>query len=170
MKPSPDSPIRLTVCDTADAARRLVSELQQAGFTAEEISVVCSQESCEREFAEFIHEHPAGSEADHALNVAGAGALGLGAAAVAAGVLTTAGTAIMIIGAMSGLAIAGTLAALMVTRGAEKALADYYDQAVSHGKILVAVETDDTLRQRQADRILGHEGEEQTAIPKEALD
>jgi len=168
MKPSKDFPIRLTVCDTSDEVRRLVGDLQRGGFTAEVISVVCSQESCEREFADFVHEHPAGSQTDEALSKSGLSALGLGAAAVIAGFLTTAGTAIMAVGAFAGLAIAGTFAAMMMTRGAEKELADYYDQAITHGKFVVAVETDDRDRQERADQILWREGTPPTAIPSES--
>jgi hypothetical protein len=168
MQPSSDFPIRLTVCDDGASARRLVNELQQAGFTAKEISVVCSQESCKRAFAEFVHEEPAGSQTSEALNTAGMGALGLGTAAALAAIVTTGGAAIMAVGAFAGVALTGTFAATMMTRGAEKELADYYDQAITHGKILVAVETQDESQQRVADRILGLEGTPPTAIPSES--
>lgn len=168
MQPSSKFPIRLTVCDTAASAHRLVNELQQAGFTAKEISVVCSQESCEREFAEFVHEHPAGSQTSDALNSAGMGALGLGTAAALAAIFTAGGAAIMAVGAFAGVALTGTFASMMMTRGAEKELADYYDQALTHGKILVAVETQDEARQRVADEILSREGTPPTAIPSES--
>lgn len=168
MQPSSEFPIRLTVCDTARSAHRLVNDLQQAGFTAREISVVCSQESCEREFAEFVHEHPAGSKTGDALKHAGMGALGLGAAAGLVGLLTTGGAAIMAVGAFAGLALGGTFASMMMTRGAEQELADYFDQAITHGKILVAVETEDEQRQRLADEILAREGTPPTAIPWES--
>ncbi|MCA9078002.1 MAG: hypothetical protein KDA93_23435 [Planctomycetaceae bacterium] len=169
MQPSNDFPIRLTVCETSDAARRLVGELQQAGFTTDEISIVCSQEACEQEFSEFVEQHPAGSQTSEALNKSGAAGLGLGTAAVLAGLLTTGGTAIMAVGALAGVAMAGTFTSVMMTRGAEKELADFYDQAITKGKILVAVETDDPVRQNQADKILGYDGRDATAIPKETL-
>jgi hypothetical protein len=168
MQPSSEFPIRLTVCDTPASARRLVNELQQAGFSSSEISVVCSQESCEREFAEFVHEHPAGSQTGDALENAGMGALGLGTAAALAGILTAGGAAIMAVGAFAGVALAGTFASMMMTRGAEKELADYYDQAITRGKIIVAVETQDVARQRVADEILGREGTPPTALPSES--
>lgn len=168
MQPSPEFPIRLTVCDTPASAHRLVDELQQAGFTSSEISVVCSQESCEREFAEFVHEHPAGSKTGDALQNAGMGALGLGTAAALAGIFTAGGAAIMAVGAFAGVALAGTFASMMMTRGAEKELADYYDQAITRGKIVVAVETEDVSRQRVADEILNREGTPATALPSES--
>lgn len=169
MKASSEFPIRLTVCDTAESAHRVVDELRQAGFTPAEISVVCSERSCEREFAPYVHEHPAGSQTDEALTKSGMGALGLGAAAVLAGLVTTGGVAIMAVGAFAGVALAGTFASTMMTRGAEKELADYYDQSITHGKILVGVETEDVDRQRLADSILSHEGTPPTALPSESV-
>lgn len=163
-------PIRLTVCDTADQVRHLVAKLQAAGFTDQEISVLCSEEACLREFSEFVHEEPAGSKSAKVLNVSGMAALGLGAAAAVIGIVTSGGAAIIAAGAFSGLAIAGTFAALMSTRGAEKELADYYDQAITHGKILVAVEPRDPNRRPQADEILASIGTTPAALPKESHD
>jgi hypothetical protein len=56
--------------------------------------------------------------------------------------------------------------ALMLTRGTEKELADYYDQAVVGGQILVAVETEVPSRQRQADAIFNQQSRP-TSMPKE---
>ncbi|MBX3437926.1 MAG: hypothetical protein KF861_10580 [Planctomycetaceae bacterium] len=170
MKPSREFPIRFAVCESVAEASRLVNELRVAGFTAEEISVVCSQEACELELAPYIHEHPAGSKTQDALNKSGLAALGLGSAAILAGLATTAGAAIMVVGAFSGLAIAGTFVAVMMTRGAEKELADYYDQALTHGKILVGVETSEPRLQTIADEILQHEGRPSSALPKASAD
>ena len=168
MQPSQNFPIRFAVCDTADEVRAIIKDLRLEGFTADEISVVCSQESCEREFEEFVHEHPAGSQIGTALNRSGVAALGLGAAAIIAGLLTSAGAAIVAIGAFAGVAIAGTFTAMMMTRGAEKELADYYDQAITYGKILVAVATYDESRQQRADAILNREGTQPSALPSES--
>ena len=167
--PPPDFPIRLTVCDTAEQTRRLVTKLQDAGFTTDEISVLCSEEACLREFSEFVHEEPAGSQSAKVLNASGMAALGLGAAAAVIGVVTSGGAAIVAAGAFAGLAIAGTFAALMSTRGAEKELADYYDQAITHGRILVAVEPQDPSRRDAADEILGSVGTTPAALPKEDM-
>jgi hypothetical protein len=167
MQLSPELPIRLTVCDSAEEVRRVVGDLYRHGFTTAEISVVCSQSACEQEFAKLIKEHPAGKQVDAALNRSAAVGAGLGAAAVIAGLLTTTGIGVVVIGSFAGLAIAETFASLMMTRGAEKELADYYDQAVSHGKILVAVETTDPARQRLADSILHPAGDRPVGLPKE---
>jgi len=101
------------------------------------------------------------------VTTAGATALGLGGAALLTGLLTSAGTAVFVIGAFAGIAAIGTFVSLMLTRGAEKELADYYDQAVVQGKILVAVETDDPARQELVDEIFERHGVRPSAIPKE---
>jgi hypothetical protein len=48
--------------------------------------------------------------------------------------------------------VAGGLIGAMMTRGAEKELANYYDQAVVRGKILVAAEEADPKRHVRLDR------------------
>lgn len=165
----PSHPIHMAVYHDVPAAAQAVRELQDTGFTAKEISVVCSDEHRERLFADFVEEHPAGTHAVDAVNVTGAATLGLGSAALLTGLLTSSGVAVFALGAMAGVAALGTLVSLMVTRGAEKELADYYDQAVVHGRILVAVETDDPERQRQADAVLQRHGENAASIPRESV-
>ncbi|MGD9856836.1 MAG: general stress protein [Planctomycetaceae bacterium] len=153
-------PARAGVFDTVAAAQRAVSALQEAGFTSQEISVLCSDDAKERHFREFEHQEPAGALSNKALNIAGAGIMGLGGATVLTTVLSE-GAAIFAIGAFSGLAAGGVFTALMATRGFEKEAADYYDQAVQHGKLMVTVEdygADADLRLRNAARILEEAG------------
>jgi hypothetical protein len=159
-------PIHMAVYPDVASAARAVQQLREAGFTQNEISVLCSDESRERLFRDYVHEEPSGSHNDEALNKAGAAALGLGGATILTGLLTSAGTAIFAIGAFAGVAALGTFMALMLTRGTEKELADYYDQAVVGGQILVAVETEVPSRQRQADAIFNQQSRP-TSMPKE---
>jgi len=135
-----DYPVRAGVFDTVNEAMELVDQLRAAGFGWDEISVICSNERKEELFPEQVQKGPTGTIDNEALNAAGAGALGLGGIAVAAALLSSAGTAIMILGAFAGIAAAGTFASLMATRGFESEATDYYEQAVEEGKILVAVE------------------------------
>ena len=160
-------PIHMAVYDDVPSASGVIQDLRAAGFSPEEISVLCSDEHRERLFQEYAHEEPAGSHSEDALTTAGAAALGLGGAAVLTGLLTSAGTAIFVIGAFAGVAAVGTFVSLMLTRGTEKELADYYDQAVMEGKILVAVETDDPARQQQADKIFRSHGDQPVSMPRE---
>lgn len=160
-------PILFAVYDDIETAANAVIDLQKVGFTKQEISVLCSDEHRERLFSKFDHEEPAGSHSEEAVSGAAATALGLGGGAVAAGLLTSAGTAVFILGAFAGVAAIGTFVSLMMTRGAEKELADFYDQAVVAGKILVGVETQDSNRQQQAREIFERHGYDPASLPKE---
>jgi hypothetical protein len=148
-----NKPIQAAVLDTVAEAQQAVSRLRQAGFTAKEISVLCSDESKLKPFTRYVDEDPAGSHTDEALSAAGTVGLGLGTAAVATALVTTGGAALFAIGAFVGVAAVGTFVSVMLTRGTEKTLADYYDQSITHGKLLVAVETDNPARQKLASRI-----------------
>lgn len=168
MSTSTEAPIRIGVFDSVEEVQAVVAELRAAGFNSQEISVLCSDESKAAYFPQYQHEAPAGSHNDEALNLAGLFGAGLGTAVLLATLVTSAGTAIFAVGALAGVTAAGTFAALMMTRGAEKELADYYDQAVVHGKLLVAAESEDPNRQQQADRILRrHMPEQMGGLPSE---
>ncbi|MCA9070584.1 MAG: hypothetical protein KDA84_16755 [Planctomycetaceae bacterium] len=161
-------PIRIAVYKDVSAAATAIRDLQDAGFTQDEISVLCSDQHRKELFKRYIHEEPSGSHNDEALNRAGLAALGLGGAAAITGIMTSAGTAIFAIGAFAGVAAVTTFVSLMLTRGAEKELADFYDQAVLEGNILVAVETDDSHRGESADQVFQKHGSSPISIPSES--
>lgn len=135
----------------ADAA---VKRLLDAGFTREQITVICSDEAKERHFREFEHEDPAGEHADQGV-AAGVtiGAVAGGLTAIAMGAATGA-VPLVIAGAagLSGGSALGGFVGAMLTRGMEKEPADFYDQALRRGEILVAVED----RSKQAPANLAH--------------
>lgn len=158
---SDEPAIHAAVFDTVSETRAVVERLRAAGIPTDEISVLCSDDAKERYFREYEHEEPAGAHASEAVSTGGAIGLGLGGAAVLTGLVTAGGTAIFAVGAFAGLAIAGTFASLMMTRGAEKELSDYYDQALSRGKLLVAVESESPERRAAVDRIF----QEAKAVP-----
>jgi hypothetical protein len=57
----------------------------------------------------------------------------------------------------------------MMTRGVERELANFYDQAITAGKILVAVDTGDPPdlpRLNQAEKVLQEAGAEPIALPE----
>jgi hypothetical protein len=69
---------------------------------------------------------------------------------------------------IAGGAIAGSFTGAMVARGMERDLADYYDQAVQQGKILVAIEVHGQTSQRrleQAECILAEAGARPAEVP-----
>jgi hypothetical protein len=135
-------PLEVGVFNSVDDARKAVQELLNAGFTAEQITVVCSDETKERYFREFEHQEPAGTFTPGA-TIAGAtiGAL-LGGLTVVASAIATGGLALWAAGPITAWAggVAGGLVGAMMTRGVEKELANFYQQAVVSGQILVAAE------------------------------
>ena len=133
---------RAGIFSTLPAADRAVRRLLDAGFTTEQITVICSDEAKERHFRQFEHEDPAGDHADEGI-AAGmtVGAVAGGLTAITVGAATGAVPLVIAgaVGLSGGSAIGGFLGA-MLTRGAEKEPSNFYDQAVHRGDILVAIE------------------------------
>jgi hypothetical protein len=135
-------PLEVGVFNSIDDARKAVHSLLEAGFTRDEITVVCSDETKERHFAEFDHQQPAGTHTPAAAAIGGTiGAL-LGGGAVVASALVTGSLALWAAGPITAWfgGVAGGLVGAMMTRGVEKELANFYQQSVLNGQILVAAE------------------------------
>ena len=134
--------IRVGVFDTIPDADRAVHALLNAGFTKEHITVICSDKYKEHFFQAYEHQDPAGTST--AEKAAWGGAIGatLGGLVTLAGVVATGGIGLLVGGAViAGMGgVAGGLIGAMMSRGVERELADYYDQSVVAGKILVAAE------------------------------
>ena len=140
-------PVRAGVFPTVAAASEAVRRLLAAGFSKEQITVICSDETKEKYFSEFEHQQPAGANTPAAAAVGGAIGASLGGAAAGAVGLALGGVPLIGaagIGIWAGGVLGGFLGA-MATRGIEKEAANYYDQAVAEGKLLVAVEEHDQL-------------------------
>lgn len=138
-----DRPFRAGVFSSVELAEETVRDLLAAGFTVEQITVICSDEVKERHFRAFEHTEPAGT------NTPGAAAVGSAVGATVVGVATaTLGSLISwdAAAAMGGAGlwtgtIFGGFVGAMMSRGAENELADFYSQALQEGKILVAAES-----------------------------
>jgi hypothetical protein len=156
---------------TVDEAEAVVRHLFDAGFATEQITVICSDENKERYFRPFEHQEPAGTFAPQAVLAGGAiGALLGGIPVIGAAVVTgsivlwVAGPAIA-----SALGVAGGLVGAMSTRGVEKEIANFYQQAVLDGLILVAVEAkgaDRKERLEQAAKVFAAAGTRPVALPE----
>jgi hypothetical protein len=134
--------VEVGVFDSVSSAKSAVDRLLQCGFTVEEITVVCSDETKERWFKEFDHQQPAGTHTAKASLVGGAVGATIGTLAVLGSAVATGSIALWAAGpifAWTG-GVAGGLVGAMMTRGVEKELANYYQQAVIEGDILVAVD------------------------------
>lgn len=166
-----ETPFRVGVFSTIQAADNAVARLLSAGFTRDEISVVCSDEVKESHFREFEHEKPAGTNTPAAVAIGGSigaalgglTAIGIGAATGGVGLLVAGGAA-----AWTGGVFGGFLGAMM-SRGTENELANFYNQAVVLGRILVAVEVQGEAadaRLTQAERIFTEAGAEPLSLPE----
>jgi len=151
------------VFSRVEDASRAVHGLIAAGFTKEHITVVCSDETKEKYFQEFEHQDPAGTYTPTAAIVGGTIGAALGGVSVLASALATGSLALWAAGPITAWAggVAGGLVGAMMTRGVEKELANYYQQAVVQGQILVAAEDhgeNHQARLAQAAKILADAG------------
>ncbi len=139
---NPDLPLRVGVYSTVAAADRAVHGLLAAGYTKDQITVISSDQQKEKFFQAYEHQDPAGAHTMAAVTTGGAIGAALGGLATLVGVVATGGIALIAAGGAAAWAggIVGGLVGAMMTRGVEKELANYYDQAVVQGKILVAAE------------------------------
>jgi hypothetical protein len=156
-------PLRAGVFATVAEADRAVDELLAAGFGKDQITVVCSTKAVQQHFKPFEHQDPAGQHTPAYAMTGGAIGATLGGLAAVAGAVTVGGAALLVAG---GLAlwtggVVGSLVGAMMSRGVEKELANFYDQEVTRGNILVAVEVKDPTQQAllaRADEIFAGHG------------
>lgn len=167
----PDHPFRAGIFGSVSLAQETVQALLAAGFTQEQISVVCSDELKERHFRAFEHTEPAGTNTPAAAAIGGAlGAAVLGASTAAAGSLIGLDAAAAMGGAglWTGTIFGGFLGA-MLSRGTENELANFYSQAVQDGKILIAAEAHGDGAEAELARaaaILAEKGAEPLPLPE----
>jgi hypothetical protein len=159
------------VFNTVDEATRAVHNLLAAGFTKEHVTVVCSDDTKERYFREFEHQDPAGTHTTTAAVVGGTIGAALGGLSVIAAAVATGGVALWAAGPITAWAggVAGGLVGAMMTRGIEKELANFYQQAVLNGQILVAAEDhgpNHRAAMERAAKILSDAGAKPVALPE----
>lgn len=165
-----ETPVRVGIFNTIHGANIAVQDLLEAGFTKDQITVICSDETIKEVFHEFEHQRPAGSNTKFATatgSVIGITLIG-GLTSIAA--VTTGGVGVLaaggILSCMGG--VLGGFIGAMMTQGIDKELAIYYDQAVEHGKILVAAQ--DTSEHQDdrlivAEQVLARAGAEPVELP-----
>lgn len=142
LHPEKECPVRAGVFTSIREVEEVVQELLRAGFTQEEITVVCSDEATKHHFHDYIHQNPAGTQLPVAAAAGGAAGAAIGGVATTMIALATGALPLIIIGGaglMTG-GVVGSLLGAYLTRGVEKEAADFYDQAVQEGKLLVLVD------------------------------
>lgn len=168
--PDTELPIKAGIFSDPDHVEDALSKLKEGGFSYSEITVVTAVSEHQERFSSFLGRSHAGSDVENkSLARAGAAGLGLGGAAALTTLITTGGASVFVIGAFSGIALVGTFVALMMTRGIEKETADFFDQELDKGNILVAVEVhgdDAEQRLHQAEGILKEAGSKPISLPE----
>jgi hypothetical protein len=152
-----ERPYEVGVFDDIAAAAQAVDGLLAAGFTHDQITVVCSDETKERYFREFEHQKPAGAYDAKATVTGGAIGAILGGASIIVSAAVTGGAAILAAGPLVAAAggIFGGFIGEMMTRGVEKEPANFYQQAVLQGRILIAAEDKGPRAEQQLARAAG---------------
>ena len=161
-------PIRAAVFETTLGATRAVKDLRSAGFSADQISVICSREHAHKHFGE-CREVTAGEQTSQALDPSAIAALGIGGTAFASAVVLSGGGALVALGAFASVALTGTLAAVFASRGVEKEVIDFHEQSLRAGDLLVAVEVhgDDAEQWlARADKVFAEAGAKPLALPE----
>ena len=163
-------PIRVAVFPSILLADQAVDGLFKLGFNTDQITVICSDENISRHFQAFHHQEQAGSHTVAAAAIGGAIGAALGGLVAVVGTVATGGIGLLAAGgvaAWAGGAVGGLVGAMM-TRGVEKELANYYDQAVVRGKILVAVDAPeaDSSQLAAAVRVFEQAGAEPVSLPE----
>lgn len=163
--------IRLGIFTSVGAAQTAVVGLLAAGFTREQITVICSDESKERVFEDYDHQHGPRSGEFSATDLGSRIGSTLGGMVVVATAFASGGVPLL---ASEGPAawtggMAGGFLGSLLGRGVQDELARFYDHAVSEGKLLVAVEVQGDEHQDRlavAARILAEAGAEAVALPQ----
>jgi len=127
--------------EVADADRAIAG-LLAAGFTREEIGVVCPENFKGHFPSEIWRAKPASTYAPATIASGGAIGAALGGLALAATTIVSGGAALLpgALVLVGGGAIAGSLSNLIVSDGYHQGLDEYYAQAVDLGKIAVGVQ------------------------------
>lgn len=159
---------------TYDSAQRIVGELQMAGFSNNDISVLFPDKAGTRDFAhEKNTKAPEGAVTGASAGGALGGTIGLlagiGALAIPGlGPFIAAGPIMAALsGAAAGAAVGGVTGAL-VGLGIPEIEAKQYEGKVKSGSILVSVHVDDSRERERAQEILKHQGATDIATVGEA--
>lgn len=131
------------VYETVSLADKALKTLQRHGINDKEITVLCSQDTHVKHFAQY---DPVTDSGPKIASAAVGGTVGsvLGGVVAASSLATLGGLPIVVAGGMAGMltgGVVGGLAGAMAQRGVEPDVADFYDQAISHtGYIMIVVE------------------------------
>jgi hypothetical protein len=155
-----DQQLRAGAFNTVGEADLAIRRLLAAGFTRDQLAVVCPGKFQEH-FVPEVHQSETPS-AGTGQTMATGGAIGatLGGLALAATVITGGVGAVAAAALIGGGAIAGAFSSLIVSKGYEEEADDYFKQAIERGQIVVGVEIqgEENIQLLEAQRILDEAG------------
>ena len=158
-----ERPCRVGFFSSKEQAEQAVQDLLAAGFTKEELAVICPAHRRNAVISSVPRAEPPGSHGEKALAEGGAIGAAIGGIVLAATAITTGGAgplpAVPVL--VGGGAIAGGFSSLILSDGYGKGVGEYYLDAIHQGNIVVGVEVEgdesDALL-AQAERILIDDG------------
>jgi len=161
-----ERPVQAGFFDTKAQAEKAVQDLQTAGFSKDELAVICPGDRTGKLASSVPRAEPPGTNGAESIaeGMAEGSAIGaVGGIALAATALATGGAALLpaIPVLVGGGAIAGGFSSLILSDGYGKGVGEYYAQAIHQGKFVVGVEVegeDSTARLAEAERILAKDG------------
>jgi len=169
-KQAVEKPFRVGIYNTIAQADQAVRGLLDAGFSKDELTVICSNKARAEHYRDLPTEPEGASYTPQAIVTGGLVGATIGGLVLGATSLVTGGVALLAAGGwmlIGGGAIAGSFTGAMAVRGVQKEIADYYEQSVRLGKILVAVEEHGEGSQAKlakAEEILAGAGAEPVAL------
>lgn len=167
--------IRAGAFDTVSEADRAIRRLLAAGFSEDQLAVICPARFKDHFLADVPQAEAPAAGAGSAMAMGGAMGATLGGLALAATVVTG-GVAGIVAGVMAGAvligggAIAGGFSNLIVAKGYEQEADDSYKQAIERGQIVVGVEVQDgedgAAQLAEGQRILDEAGAQTLGLPR----
>jgi hypothetical protein len=158
-----ERPCQAGFFDSKIQAEKAVQDLRAAGFTKDELAVICPTNRIGKLAPSVPRAEPPGAHGEEALAEGGAIGAAVGGIALAATALATGGAGLLpaVPVRVGGGAIAGGFSSLILSDGYGKGVGEYYVEALHQGKFVVGVEVegeDSTDRLAEAERILANDG------------
>jgi hypothetical protein len=158
-----ERPVQAGFFDTKAQAEKAVRDLQAAGFTKDELAVICPTNRIGKLAPSVPRAEPPGAHGVEALAEGSAIGVAVGGIALAATALANGGAGLLpaIPVLVGGGAIAGGFSSLILSDGYGKGVGEYYVEALHRGKFVVGVEVDgedSAERLAEAERLLANAG------------
>jgi hypothetical protein len=160
-----DPSVRAGFFSTVADADKAIRNLMAAGFSHNELAVICPDEFKDQFTTDVAQAEGPGSTALEGIAAGGVLGATLGGIALMAAAIGTGGAALIPAAPIlvGGGAIAGGFSGLIMADGYSKGVGEYYEQAIQLGKIVVGVQIEgkgSEARLERAARILAESGAE----------